>query len=1395
MTSPRGATSGWPSPPWPDRLSFPFDESPRLHCTIRMDGDSPLTSAGSSIVCSESRSRAGSETSQQSEGSSVKAKQRKVDESDDDYQDEAGEEEDEEMQLQASITSSAQKRKRRYSRAVPIGDDSSDDEDYSPTASGSQRQRSATSTSVSRMSEERKSAGSRARSGHTRSTSAPKRKRPTDHFDHSGDDDDRPSDASSLYFRHRSASAQSSSKDRELKRLQVDGEWGEKGQTISSWATRPKRRAASKVQNYAHTMLGLDVQVHEESAKVHAPAIAQPDEPPVKLATKKKALKGDNSTQLLPDASADDVTQLDRPPAVALPSKPKKSAKKKATKILEPEDEPIDADAEQVSLTNPAPQIPQVQQGRVKRKAAIAVSYVPQVDLDGNPLDESDFGPSTSSRSSKSKMGRSKARVSKVKEAVGGSDPSSYDSLFDANLMSEDDEARQQRKLVEQSQAKTQDTKKNRTTLVVKRRLAARSEEDTHDAGIVLLTRGGKTYTPQTSLCQRQKQFQRCRYCVAKQAGDTCRFIGIRALPVLSVDGQIEYLSESTREHGPIFIDDVTLNEDVVLPDHFDLNRPMDDGSKIKIMTTTAISLVGILREALEHAKKPNCIRRARELQIRAMCDYCSTGLFSASYLCTTCGGEYCLPCRNAMEAATLEDKLHNQLYSCVKDKYAERPTRPAISIGKGKGNRASHAGDMMMPVSRFDIEELQEEVTAMEKVIEEHASSIPTSTMKPEAEQCDHLTSQPHCFNDELPSHPLTLESKNTMDQARFLSTWSKGEPLVVTDVSTRHSWDPTAFIDKYGTMACDIVRCDEYAPYVPKEKASALLRADPTYFYPWEKPVKVHEFFETFGKPYEERATVFGHGIWKLKDWPPAAEFSTAFPDIYEDFNYAVPMPDFTRRDGCINISSLFPKNANGPDLGPKMYNAWPGEHSKGQKGTTCLHMDIADAVNILLYTAEREGAEQAAQWDIFRAEDANAIRDFIRERHPESANKGDPIHAQVHFLDDEALKDLYAQKGVYSWRILQRSGQAVFIPAGCAHQVCNLTDCIKVAVDFISPQNVARCFQLTEEFRGLTLEGRKSWKEDVLQLKAQLWYAWKACRMLPLAPSNEKFEREVLKRERKRQLQLQEAEVIEQRRVANKLRKARDAKPTGSPTKESITPEQDLIVELDGRQRLISQSTEGAEASTAGGDALVTTGEVVVKEEEPEIGPLAAEVEPVALKLNSQEEIAGETVAQEKIAEAMEEATHADATHSVEIVAEESTAGVLILNESAEEKVTEKEADAHELVVIENVAVDITADGHTTEQCFADAEKPSIAEAADFFAEKTTVMAGATLELTQASSDAADDTFQSAEGTPEPTTPDPATKPAELATLSAYSEDGFNTPSPLPAQSSDCIKAELS
>jgi len=45
-------------------------------------------------------------------------------------------------------------------------------------------------------------------------------------------------------------------------------------------------------------------------------------------------------------------------------------------------------------------------------------------------------------------------------------------------------------------------------------------------------------------------------------------------------------------------------------------------------------------------------------------------------------------------------------------------------------------------------------------------------------------------------------------------------------------------------------------------------------------------------------------------------------AFPELYEDFSKAVPVPNCVRRDGALNIASHFPSNTVAPDLGETFY-----------------------------------------------------------------------------------------------------------------------------------------------------------------------------------------------------------------------------------------------------------------------------------------------------------------------------------------------------------------------------------------------------------------------------------------------------------------------------------------
>ena len=265
----------------------------------------------------------------------------------------------------------------------------------------------------------------------------------------------------------------------------------------------------------------------------------------------------------------------------------------------------------------------------------------------------------------------------------------------------------------------------------------------------------------------------------------------------------------------------------------------------------------------------------------------------------------------------------------------------------------------------------------------------------------------------------------------------------------------------------------------------------------------------------------------IYKLKDWPPGEEFGDALPEQNNDLMSSIPMPDYTTDTGARNLVGRLPRSFGLiPDLGPKMYTAYG--LASDEKGTTNLHLDMSDAVNVLVYVGtfkskadetehqknvlkalEEAHVEKAqmdrlthkkekvgALWHIYDARDADKIRDmlncFALEQGKKLHQHHDPIHDQSFYLDAKLRKRLKDRYSVVGYAIIQFHGDAVFIPAGAPHQVRNMSSCIKVAEDFVSPENVAHCFNLTEEFRQLSQAHDNH--EDKLQIKNIIYHTIK-------------------------------------------------------------------------------------------------------------------------------------------------------------------------------------------------------------------------------------------------------------------------------------------------------------
>jgi len=265
----------------------------------------------------------------------------------------------------------------------------------------------------------------------------------------------------------------------------------------------------------------------------------------------------------------------------------------------------------------------------------------------------------------------------------------------------------------------------------------------------------------------------------------------------------------------------------------------------------------------------------------------------------------------------------------------------------------------------------------------------------------------------------------------------------------------------------------------------------------------------------------------LLKLKDWPPDGDIAEHLPKRYNDLINDFPIKSYTLREGNLNLASYMPNYYLKPELGPKMYIAY-GNALYNERASTNLHLDMSDAVNLLVYVGlpddcdpqenircvldqideagcdiimrrrvREEGLLPGAIWHIFHPADTNKIRDFLIKVAVENGKKldphDDPIHDQSTYLDSRLRQRLYTEYGVHGYTIIQCAGDTVFIPAGACHQVRNLHNCIKIAEDFVSPELASNCLHLTQEFRHLTEHHTNH--EDKLQIKNIIYHSVKA------------------------------------------------------------------------------------------------------------------------------------------------------------------------------------------------------------------------------------------------------------------------------------------------------------
>ncbi|XP_010533793.1 PREDICTED: lysine-specific demethylase JMJ25 [Tarenaya hassleriana] len=384
----------------------------------------------------------------------------------------------------------------------------------------------------------------------------------------------------------------------------------------------------------------------------------------------------------------------------------------------------------------------------------------------------------------------------------------------------------------------------------------------------------------------------------------------------------------------------------------------------------------------------------------------------------------------------------------------------------------------------------------------------------------------------------PNSFDVLKEEELLHFQDHWAKGEPVIVRnalDNATGLSWEPMVM----WRALCENVDSATSSKMSEVKAIDCLANC--------EVAINTRQFFEGYSKG--RRYSNFWPEMLKLKDWPPSDKFEDFLPRHCDEFICALPFQEYSDpRSGILNIAAKLPDGLLKPDLGPKTYIAYGIKEELGRgDSVTKLHCDMSDAVNILTHTAEAtfseeqisaiealkqkhkrqdekellgrdglgskcseepcEGSEKenglpdetgGALWDIFRREDVPKLEEYLKKHFKEFRHTFcspvvkvyHPIHDQTFYLTVEQKRKLKAEYGIEPWTFVQKLGEAVFIPAGCPHQVRNLKSCTKVAVDFVSPENIKECLRLTEEFRQLPKNHKA--REDKLEIKKMVIYA---------------------------------------------------------------------------------------------------------------------------------------------------------------------------------------------------------------------------------------------------------------------------------------------------------------
>ncbi|XP_031761211.1 probable JmjC domain-containing histone demethylation protein 2C isoform X2 [Xenopus tropicalis] len=390
-----------------------------------------------------------------------------------------------------------------------------------------------------------------------------------------------------------------------------------------------------------------------------------------------------------------------------------------------------------------------------------------------------------------------------------------------------------------------------------------------------------------------------------------------------------------------------------------------------------------------------------------------------------------------------------------------------------------------------------------------------PIVQSEPKEEIVEVPLEEPETEHQEIPHswicdrHILWLKDhKHSRNWKMFQECWKQGKTVVVSGTHKRMNanlWKLEAISSDFGDHQGDLLNCKE-----------GIVSSG-----------NVTDFWEGFEDVSKRQKVKNGETVLlKLKDQPSGEDFKNMMLARHEEFFKMLPVPEYCNPDGKFNLASHMPSFFVRPDLGPRMCSAYGVIATKDQDtGTTNLHIEVSDLVNILVYVGAAKGLGvmpksgvlkkfeeeeldehlrkrlkdsgevPGSLWHIYETRDADKIREFLhkaaKEQCLEILPDHDPIRDQNWYLSKKLRQSLLEDYGVKSYTLVQFLGDAVILPAGAIYQVQNFHSCIQVTQDFVSPEHLVQSFHLTQELRHSKEEINY---DDKLQVKNILYHSVK-------------------------------------------------------------------------------------------------------------------------------------------------------------------------------------------------------------------------------------------------------------------------------------------------------------